>query len=79
MHRPRVILVEEDGRLVGLVTKKDVLKAVHRKRRYQTHMPTPASPDTSPLLRSPTVEFSLAHRIQAPYVEHRQDDEEIEL
>ncbi|RKP04391.1 chloride channel [Thamnocephalis sphaerospora] len=58
---PRVILVEEDGCLIGLVTKKDVLKAVHR-RRYRTRAPVVMSQDASPLLRSPATELGLVRR-----------------
>ncbi|KAI8056954.1 chloride channel [Syncephalis plumigaleata] len=33
---PRVILIEDAGQLIGLVTKKDVLKAVHRTQNTQS-------------------------------------------
>ncbi|RKP27723.1 chloride channel [Syncephalis pseudoplumigaleata] len=59
---PRVILIEDAGQLIGLVTKKDVLKAVHRTqhshgglRAFSPATPLPAANASSQRELAPLV------------------------
>jgi chloride channel 3/4/5 len=44
---PRMVLVEQEGKLVGLVTRKDVLKVEHLHERYEPPPSTRPSGDTT--------------------------------
>ncbi|KAI9593142.1 chloride channel [Syncephalis fuscata] len=59
MIEPRVILIEDSGQLIGLVTKKDVLKAVHRTQ-HQAHGLNPLSTLSPQQAVDPSLRFELA-------------------
>lgn len=81
MYRPRVILIENAGQLVGLVTKKDVLKAVHRKQ-YRTRGLLHANERDVPSndhVTEQTPRYELASLVENRFMHNQLPDESIEL